>query len=363
MTRFFRIARVAWPFLKAVVDRYFQHEGSVIAGYMAFSAMLAIVPFLLFATALTGYVVGREGGEAAIETLFNTVPPDVALTLEPVLMDILSKQGFGIITLAAIGALYVASNGAEAVRVALDRAYEADIPRHFLVHYVFSFAVIVLGFLVFIVLAGLIILAPLGYYLVQREAAVDLPFGTTALRYALSIAIFWAFLWVVHRILPSRRMKGFVIWPGILSTLLIWIVSASGFSYYLSQMGTYTVTYGTLAGVMITLIFLYIVGTAIILGGEVNAVVNADKLVTVIADEEVLDALDSELEAEEHEAISKASDVSPAERAEAFEARERARLATGEPLTPEAALDQARSPAERAEADEDKAKSAEATKE
>lgn len=358
MKRIFRIARVAWPFLKAVVDRYFQHEGSVIAGYMAFSAMLAIVPFLLFATALTGYVVGREGGEAAIETLFNAVPPDVALTLEPVLLDILHEQGFGIITLAAIGALYVASNGAEAVRVALDRAYEADIPRNFLVHYVFSFTMVVLGFVVFIVLAGLIILAPLGYYLVQREAAIDLPFGTTAVRYALAVVIFWAFLWVVHKVLPSRRMKGFVVWPGILSTLLIWIVSATGFSYYLSQMGTYTVTYGTLAGVIITLIFLYITGMAIILGGEVNAVVNADKLVTVIADEKVLDALDSEMDEEERRRLGGASDVTPEERAEAFEARERARLRTGEPLTPEAALDAARSPAERVEADEKKAKSA-----
>ncbi|HUF56949.1 MAG TPA: YihY/virulence factor BrkB family protein [Thermohalobaculum sp.] len=356
MTRIVRIARVAWPFLKAVVDRYFQHEGSVIAGYMAFSAMLAIVPFLLFATALTGYVVGREGGEAAIETLFNAVPPDVALTLEPVLMDILQGQGFGLITLAAIGALYVASNGAEAVRVALDRAYEADIPRNFLVHYLFSFAMVVLGFIVFIVLAGLIIVAPLVYYLLQREAQIDLPFGANAMRYALAIAIFWAYLWVVHKVLPSRRMRGFVIWPGIMATLLILIASAAGFSYYLSQMGTYTVTYGTLAGVMITLIFLYITATAIILGGEINAVANADKLVTVIADEELLDALDSGLDEEDRSA--RASDVSPEERAQAFEAREQARLASGEPLTPEAALDQARSPAERAEADVGKAKSA-----
>lgn len=358
MSRVVRIARVAWPFLKAVVDRYFQHEGSVIAGYMAFSAMLAIVPFLLFATALTGYVVGREGSETAIETLFNAVPPDVALTLEPVLMDILNEQGFGLITLAAIGALYVASNGAEAVRVALDRAYEADIPRSFLMHYVFSFLIVVLGFIIFIVLAAFVILAPLGYYLVQREAHLDLPFGTRALRYAIAVPILWTFLWIIHRVLPSRRMKGFRIWPGILATILIWIISGSAFSYYLSQIGTYTVTYGTLAGVIITLIFFYIIGMAIILGGEVNAVVNANKLVTVIADEEVLDAVDSQLDEEERRKLGAAADVTPEERVQAFEAREQARLRTGEPLTPEAALDAARSPAERAEADAAKKKSA-----
>ena len=356
MSRVVRIAKVSWPFLRAVVDRYFQHEGSVIAGYMAFSAMLAIVPFLLFATALTGYVIGQQGSETAIETLFNAVPPDVALTLEPVLLDILQEQGFGLITLAAIGALYVASNGAEAVRVALDRAYEADIPRSFLMHYVFSFMIVVLGFIIFVVLAAFIILAPLGYYLVQREAQVDLPFGTRALRYALVIPIFWTFLWIIHRVQPSRRMKGFRIWPGILATILIWVVSGAGFSYYLSRIGTYTVTYGTLAGVIITLIFFYIVATAIILGGEVNAVVNAKKLVTVIADEEVLDAVDNELD-EEARLKAEVAVLDPARRAETFKAREEAEE-EGKPATPEAELEAARSPAERAEADAAKDKSA-----
>lgn len=351
MTLLFRIAGVAWPFLKAVFNRYFQHEGGVIAGYMAFAAMLAIVPFLLFATALTGYVIGVEGSETAVQALFNALPPTVALTLEPVLLEIVNERRGGLITLSAVGALYAASNGAEAVRVALDRAYEADIPRNFLQHYLFSFMMVVLGFIVFIVLAGFIILAPLAYYLLQREAQFDLPFGANAVRYAISITVFCAFLWVVHRVLPSRRMRGFRIWPGILTTVVIWVGSATAFSYYLSNVGSYTITYGTLAGVIVTLVFFYIAGTAIIFGGEVNAVVNAGRLVTVIADDEVLDAVDAADRAaapeEEHERV--AAGTTREERLAATE-RSEAERRSGQPVTAAGELDAARSPAERAEA-------------
>ena len=349
MSRIFRVAHVAWPFLRAVLERYWNHEGGVVAGYMAFAAMLAIVPFLLFATAFAGYVIGIEGSDTAVEVIFQIVPPTVAETIEPVLMEIVGQRRSGsLITIAIIGALYAASNGAEAVRVALDRAYEADIPRNFLQHYLFSFIIVLLGFLIFIVLSVFIILAPIIHRMLQQGTESQLPFGAGALRYVLSAAVLAFFLWIVHRILPSRRMRGFRLWPGVLTTVLIWVIAGTGFSYYLSQIGTYTVTYGTLAGVIVTLVFFYIAGTSIIFGGEVNAVVNADKLVTVLADEEVLEAVDEQIEAEE-----RAGALPPEERAAMAEAREKARAGQA-PATPEAQLDAARSPAERAEAHRDK---------
>ncbi len=61
----------AWPFTVAVVNRYIEDEGWVLSGHLAFSGMLALIPFLIFATALTGYVIGVEGGEAVLQALFG----------------------------------------------------------------------------------------------------------------------------------------------------------------------------------------------------------------------------------------------------------------------------------------------------
>ena len=71
--------------------------------------------------------------------------------------------------------------------------------------------------------------------------------------------------------LPGRKITLKRLWPGVVVTTLMWLAAAGGFSIYLSFTPTYTVTYGTLAGVIITLMFFYLTGATIIYGAELNA--------------------------------------------------------------------------------------------
>src|SRR5690606_32900098 len=114
----------AWPFLYAVGERFVDDDGWVLSGHLAFSGMLALIPFLIFATALTGLVIGQEGGQAVLDQLFLTVPNYVATTLEPVIIEVSSQPPGGLLTVSAFGAIYAASNGIEALRVGFDRAYD-----------------------------------------------------------------------------------------------------------------------------------------------------------------------------------------------------------------------------------------------
>ena len=120
------VLKATWPFLWKVVKRFNRDQGSVLSGHIAYSLMLAAVPFLIFATALTGFVVGAEGAVAALGVLFEGTPEHVARTLEPVLLEVIGQRRGGILTLSALGALWAASNGVEAVRNGLDRAYEVE---------------------------------------------------------------------------------------------------------------------------------------------------------------------------------------------------------------------------------------------
>jgi membrane protein len=72
-------------------------------------------------------------------------------------------------------------------------------------------------------------------------------------------------------VLPARSLGARRLWPGVLVTTFLWMAAAWAFSVYLSATPTYTVTYGTLAGVIITLMFFYLTGAVIIFGAEVNA--------------------------------------------------------------------------------------------
>jgi len=275
-----RLLRLAvWPFLREVVWRFNDDQGTVLAGYLAYSAMLSFMPFLIFATALTGFIVGPDESRAALDILFDSLPEHVAKTVEPVLLEVIGQRRGGILTISALGAIWAASNGIEALRVGLDHAYDVDDRMHVALGRLMAIFVVLSGFLIFVSLGVLIILAPLAFHLIEIWTGFETPAAANYARYLIAIGILWVTLWGMHRLLPSRRMRGFVLWPGILASIVIWVAMATAFSIYLSYTPFYSVTYGTLAGVMMTLLFFYLTGIALIFGAQVNATVNSDRLV------------------------------------------------------------------------------------
>lgn len=257
--------------MREVVVRFQDDQASVLAGNIAYSAMLAIFPFLIFATALAGIVIGPGGASGAVQALFDVLPQNVAATLEPVLRDTLGQRQGGVAAASALFTLWAASNGVEAVRVAMDQAYRVETWRHIAVSRLISIALVLSGMVTFLVIGILIIFAPLGMHFVELWTGVTVPFGVAPLRYGVGLAVFALFLWTVHRVLPSRDMGCLRLWPGILTTVVIWAMVATGLSVYLAYAPSYAITYGTLAGVIVTLLFFYLTGVAIVVGAEVNA--------------------------------------------------------------------------------------------
>lgn len=256
--------------------RFSVNDGAAMSGYLAYTALLALFPFLIFATAIAGRVVGAGGTEAAMAALFEALPAHVVQTLEPAVRQVLEREPPGLVTISALASIWVASNGVEALRTAFERAYEVSRLRAFLLRRLIAALMVLAGVLVFAALGVLIVLAPLILHLVEELSGVSMPAGVDASRYAAGLGLFWGFLWLQHRVLPSRPMGRYRLWPGVLASLVIWMAVATGFSIYLAHAPSYDLTYGTLAGVIVTLLFLYLTGVAMIYGAEVNAVINAD---------------------------------------------------------------------------------------
>lgn len=256
------------------LTRFQNNDGSAMAGYIAFSGLLSIFPFLIFAATLTGILVGESRSERVIDALFQIAPQHVALTLEPVIEEVLGKQSSEVLTLSALFAVWVASNGVEAFRIAFDRAYGIIDPRHFVVNRLMALGIVLLGAVVAALLGVSILLSPIILHLLAQHAHIQIPSIAGYVTYAFGIIVFIGFLTLMHLWLPGRHLPGTVIWPGVIVSTMIWLVAAGGFTLYLSFTPTYTVTYGTLAGVIITLMFFYLTGATIIFGAELNAEMN-----------------------------------------------------------------------------------------
>lgn len=269
MKRVRKGARVLWD----AVNRFNLNDGAAMAGFIAFTLLLSIFPFLIFATTLIGILVGPTRTDEIVTALFQIVPEHVALTLEPVVDEVLNKQSSGILTISAVFAVYVASNAVEAFRTALDRAYRVAHPRSFLIGRFVSLVFVLLGAVVTALLGFSILLSPLLIRFAQNVAGIAIPNSAALLSYGFGLLVFTGFVMAMHRYLPGRRLHISRLWPGVVLTTLLWLIAATGFSIYLGFSPTYTVTYGALAGVIITLMFFYLTGATIIFGAELNAAI------------------------------------------------------------------------------------------
>jgi membrane protein len=253
------------------IRRFSANDGFPMAGSIAFSALLSLFPFLIFATTLIGFLIGHDRSDRAIDALFDIAPNHVARTIEPVVGEVLGQQSSSVLTLSALFAVWVASNAVESIRVGFDRAYAVKKPDNVVITRARAIGIVFLGALVAALLGFSILLSPLLLRLAEDIAHVRVARWASALAYLLGVVVFVGFVFVMHRVLPGRHNARLKVWPGVLVTTLIWVIAASGFSTYLSYTPTYTVTYGTLAGVIITLMFFYLTGATIIFGAEFNS--------------------------------------------------------------------------------------------
>lgn len=258
-----------------IYERFEGHDGLVMAGYIAYSVFLSLFPFLIFFFSLAGILLGPEDSRSAFDALFALAPEHIARTVLPVMDEVLGQRRGGLLTVSALGGVWVASNAVEAVRVALDRAYESAHPRGFFRRRFISLCFVLLAALTFTVLGVLIIFAPLGFRLAKEHLGFEVPIAVVYLRYALGLATFAGFLYLLNRVLPSRSPKSRHVWPGIIVTTVLWVAGASLFSVYLAFAPSYSMTYGAFAGVIVTLLFFYLTGAMLIFGAEVNAALMA----------------------------------------------------------------------------------------
>ncbi|MEO1686352.1 MAG: YihY/virulence factor BrkB family protein [Pseudomonadota bacterium] len=249
--------------------RFQAHEGFVLAGYIAFAALLALFPFAIFLASLAAATTGPEEIEALRGFIVDALPPQVGSAIGPPLTAALSLEGRSVLTVSALGAVWAASNGVEAFRASFDRAYGAERPRHFVLRRLIGMAAVVVGALAATLMGVAVVLAPLILRMVEGLFGIEAPIGLGLARYGVALIAFVLLLRLMHWSLPSSRPKR--LWPGIWATVAIWAAAATAFSAYLAVAPSYSVTYGGLSGVIVTLLFFYLSGAVIIYGAEINA--------------------------------------------------------------------------------------------
>jgi len=250
------------------------NEGFTHAGNLAYLSLVTLFPFFIVAAAIAR-LFGRTGdGLQAVGAFLQTVPPEVANLLRPAITEVLEGRSGSLLWLGALVGLWTTSGFVETIRAILRQAYGAPSVTPFwrlklgaigmvvasvvLAMMAFSFQVILLG--------------------VEQFIWRFLPFasGTAQLlsisRIAPAIALFVAMYILFYTLTPTRyRKSSCPKWPGPAFVTIWWMGCTAALPAVIGTFGGYGLTYGSLAGVMVALIFFFLIGFGVVIGAELNA--------------------------------------------------------------------------------------------
>jgi len=246
-----------------------QRNIGLIAAGVAFFGLLAIFPGLAALIAVFGIFADPLVIQDQLSLLADLMPP-AAHTLLSNQVTRLVWSGDGTLGLASLAsvlvALFLARRGVDALLKGLNAVYGGR-KRTGLAHAV-AVLVITLG----MVLAGVIALLAV---LVLPIVLTFFPLGGTAGwlallgRWAIALGMLALWLWVFYRIGPNRPAK--VLWPGLVTALVLWVTASAGFSLYIGNFGSYNQVYGSIGAVIALLTWFYLSAYVVLLGGVVNA--------------------------------------------------------------------------------------------
>ncbi len=272
MDAIFRVFNILWD----AWMRFLEDDGWAIASHIALSGLMSLFPFLIFVTALGGFFGSKEVADEVTRLILEAWPPAVAEPLSHEIANVLTSWRSDLLTVGVALALYFSSNGLEALRVGLNRAYQCREMRYWYMLRIESIAYVLLAALVLLAVSFLVVLGPLLWVQAVRYAPWLSPFGWIVLflRLAAASVLLVVALVVLHLFLPAGQRRVVDVAPGIIATIILWIGGAGIFGSYLAHFAqNYVSTYAGLASVMIALVFFYYSAAIFVMGGELNAAI------------------------------------------------------------------------------------------
>ena len=257
-------------------------DGWAIASHIALSTLMALFPFLIVLTSLAGFFGSKELADQAAGLMLQVWPKQVADTLTGQIHDVLTTTRGDVLTVGAVLAVYFASNGVEALRIALNRAYSVVETRRWYWLRLESIGYTLVAAFTSLAMAFLIVLGPLILEAARRHIPLIVESNEQLLtfaRYGVTVTALIVALFILHAWVPAGRRSFLQILPGIIFTMAASLVSGIVFGQYLARFANnYVTMYAGLASVIIALVFLYFIAAIFVYGGELNAAIIKSRL-------------------------------------------------------------------------------------
>jgi membrane protein len=285
-----RLARLRARFGKAAIDRAKQEirpiivakrvgiglydDGFIHAGNLAYLSLIALFPFFILAAAVARLVGRTEDTARAVAVVLGRLPPDVRGVLVAPIDEVLQGRSGALLWFGAIVGLWTAASFIETIRDILRRAYGVRYSASFWQYRLAAMALI-LGSVVLLFLAfGLSVMLSSVHHFVVMVLPFSEGVGTWLGFYRIvpALTLFGTF-YIIFLVLTPARYRTIECrkWPGAFIVTVWWIMTVEILPDVIGFIGGYERTYGSLAGVMVALLFFFVIGLGVVAGAELNA--------------------------------------------------------------------------------------------
>lgn len=270
--------KILSKFYLAIV-RMIDHDGVEHAGYMAFMMLLSIFPFFIFILAFTSFFGLSELGEMFIWFTIDNMPENSIAAIKSRISEMIADPPHGLLTLAIFGTLWTSSSFVECLRTILNRVYEVKSPPIYILRRLLSIvqfliisSAICCAMLILIIIP--VILTKIHYFVILKHEYRSI---INVVKYLAVFMSLFTTISLLYYLIPNISLKYREVAPGALLTVILWSMSGYFLSKYILYYNQFSVVYGSLGSIIITLIFFYIINVIFIIGAEFNFLLSHQK--------------------------------------------------------------------------------------
>lgn len=265
-----------WTFMKEVIHKLKEDDLSGLAAQLAYFFLLSLFPLFIFLFTLVAYLPYSE--EEILRTIQMVAPAKSMTLIETNLAEVMQGNG-KLLSFGIFGTIWSASHGLDAIIRAFNRAYDVTETRSYLIARGMSIILTLAMIFVFLIALLLPVFGKqIGFFLFSTFGFSE-EFVTVwhTLRWLVSSFVLFIIFAMLYWIAPNKKITCVSVLPGAVFATIGWISVSFIFSYYVDTFGSYNTTYGSLGGIIILMIWFYLSGLLIIIGGELNALVGHKK--------------------------------------------------------------------------------------
>ena len=245
------------------------------AAQLSYYALLALFPALIFLTALMGLFSVQSFMPELMNYLRNVLPADALSMVQRFLTQVAEGSGANILSLGALGALWASSSGVTAIMDALNVVFGVKEDRRPFWRVRLTAIVLTTGLAGFVIMSlALVLYGPTIGRWIADLMGFDVVFTWiwNVLQWPVIATLMLIVVAAIYHICPDRQHKRWRwVTPGSVFAVLMWLLVSLGFKAYVDNFGDYNKVYGSIAGVIVLMLWFYWSGMVLLLGGEINA--------------------------------------------------------------------------------------------